>query len=363
MKILAITGTPEDKNVNAVELWRVYRPLQELARHVDWQIDFQPCVIRDKTLADTPEAFLRDHAEAEARHISQYDIVFSSYYTDPTETAVLWGAQQLSGTKTVIDVDDNLYDIDPLNPVLLKIGDATSYDGAYFVRKIVQQAQFITTTNKALATLLKNTSAVAPKTYVIPNFIADEYRHGPISNGDAVVIGYFGSSSHYQDLHETGLLPALQRIMHDHKQTRFVVVGQPIDEYLPRRRTATVDIVPPYQWTSSLFPSLSFDIGLAPLIDSAFNRCKSDIKWQEYTRMGAAVIASNVGPYQTLPAGTVTTVNNTEADWYHALDKLLSVRRRQKQLKTATIALESYRLEDNWTHYKAMFEDVARTTV
>lgn len=356
MKLLAITGSFEHKDINGIDLWRIYRPLTELRKHVDWQIDFQESLIRNKQDYETPEAFMRDGADAEAKHLGQYDIIFTSYYTDPIVAALLHVTEKHYGTKIILDIDDNLFNIDPLNPVWLKFGTGR-YNGAYFVRKIAENAPYISTTNQYLAKRLQHSSLVTPKTFVIPNYISDDYHHAPFDNQDKLVIGFFGSSAHYQDLHETGLLPALQQLMHDYKHLYVEVIGQPVDDYLPTKRVTVRDSVMPWDWTD-FFATLNFDIGLAPLIDSPFNKAKSDIKWQEYTRAGAAVVASNVGPYATLPAGTVKTVNNTQSQWYDAIKSLLVKSKRRKQVKTAQVALEQYRLEDHWQAYKTMFEDV-----
>jgi spore maturation protein CgeB len=43
--------------------------------------------------------------------------------------------------------------------------------------------------------------------------------------------------------------------------------------------------------------SMGWDIGLAPLLDIEFNRCKSHIKWMEYSMSKTPVLASRVYPY------------------------------------------------------------------
>jgi glycosyltransferase involved in cell wall biosynthesis len=47
-------------------------------------------------------------------------------------------------------------------------------------------------------------------------------------------------------------------------------------------------------WLQSLG---GYDVGLAPLLDVVFNRCKSNVKWLEYSAMGLATIATDLPPY------------------------------------------------------------------
>jgi hypothetical protein len=113
------------------------------------------------------------------------------------------------------------------------------------------------------------------------------------------------------------------------------------------------------KWHDELFPTLNFDIAIAPLQDDEFAKGKSNIKWQESTRMGAAFIGSNAGPYRLLKKGTALLSPNTEEAWYIALKTLVDDKeRRQKQFKAAQKELENWRLEEHWPEYKTMFEAV-----
>jgi glycosyltransferase involved in cell wall biosynthesis len=63
-------------------------------------------------------------------------------------------------------------------------------------------------------------------------------------------------------------------------------------------------------------------IGIAPLIDSAFNRGRSNVKLKEYAAAGAVWLASPVGPY--LGMGEDQGGRLVEDDgWYEALDRLV----------------------------------------
>jgi hypothetical protein len=72
---------------------------------------------------------------------------------------------------------------------------------------------------------------------------------------------------------------------------------------------------------STLYPNFinslklfdNFDIGLIPLINNKFNRCKSPIKFFDLTQLGLAVIASNSPPYTFIENnGARFSIKNTE---------------------------------------------------
>ncbi len=69
------------------------------------------------------------------------------------------------------------------------------------------------------------------------------------------------------------------------------------DEGLPLPPRPEIKILQPVPVEQ--YPKLlaGFDIGLAPLIDSPFNRCKSDLKYVEYGKVGVPAVFSKVGPY------------------------------------------------------------------
>ena len=84
------------------------------------------------------------------------------------------------------------------------------------------------------------------------------------------------------------------------------------------------------------FPELmkvigGLDIGIAPLADTPFNRCRSDIKPKEYAAGGAAWLASPVGPYRALGEKEGGMLVSDDG-WYAALDTLVGKPRLRKRL-------------------------------
>ena len=100
-------------------------------------------------------------------------------------------------------------------------------------------------------------------------------------------------------------------------------------------------------WLTLMQPR--WHIGLAPLLDTPFNRSKSPIKAMDYAAMGLAVLASNTPVYRGSiadgPAGQL--VANDHRAWHAAVDWLIrdqhhreisAVRSREAFLNGATLA-------------------------
>jgi len=357
MKILAIhSSLSEDQNKrSAVDMWRIYRPLQELAKHTNWQIDHQPTFIKGIEKYKNANEFTEEELEKAFKTICEYDIVFSSYHADPTAFSMLKVARDRAGTQFIMDVDDDMFSVNPDNPFWVKMTD----EKCYWMQCMIRDNDWISTTTEDLARVFRlRRKRPVNTTFVNPNFITDEYKRKPFKNKD-VVIGYFGGSSHYQDLHETGVAEAIEKLMHENKNLRFKAVGMPLDKYVPRKRYEFVQGKRGDGWIKELHPNLAMDIAIAPLHDNIFNHGKSNIKWQEATRAGAALVASNIGPYSHLKRGVAKLVDNNTESWYKALKELVdSKESRDQMLEIATKELENYRLENNWTYYKNMFEKV-----
>ena len=356
MKILAIQSV-RDKEMrdtnkqSAVDIWRIWRPMRELAKNTDWQIDFKTTFIDEIEKYKDQSEFTNEEIEKSAKKIGEYDIVFHSYYPDPMFFAFSAVISKRYGTKFILDVDDDMFAIDPSNP----IWNLLNHDDVLNMQIMIRNAHYITTTNENLADKIRKRTEVNGKVTVIKNYIHDDYKSSKKKH-DGIVIGYMGGSSHYNDLHESGVLEAIQKIMFKHKDVKFKCAGVPVNYYLPKGRKEVIDSQRGLKYVSDLYPKLNFDIAVAPILDTIFNRCKSNIKWQEYTRMGAAVVASDVGPYKGLP---IDLVPNTSEDWYNALERLVTdEKHRRAQVKKSEELLKTYRLEDNWIEYKTLFEEV-----
>lgn len=343
-----------------VDIWRLGSPMQELAKHVDWTIDHQPTYIVGFDKYTDKTEFTEEEMGKAFDHLTSYDIVFSSYHPDPTAYAMLKVARDRANTQFVMDCDDNMFAINEDNPVWMKINDQHVYQ----MQRMIADNDWITTTNEALAQEFRDRRPDKPadSVVVLPNYISDAYQHPTFNNDPSIVIGYCGGASHYADLHDSGVLDAIQKLMHENKQVRFKCAGMVVDTYIPKGRFEFEPGKKGMAYHNQVFPKLKFDIAVAPILANKFNEGKSNIKWQEMTRAGAAVVASNVGPYKTLTHGhNALLVDNAMYDWYSALKSLVDDIVLRKQLvRTAQADLrKDYRIEDHWQIYKQLFERVA----
>lgn len=338
-----------------VDIWRLGSPMQELAKHVDWTIDHQPTYIVGFEKYTDKTEFTEEEMEKAFEHLTSYDIVFSSYHPDPTAYAMLKVARDRANTQFIMDCDDDMFAINEDNPVWMKIGDKHVYQ----MQRMIADNDWITTTNEALAQRFRDRRPDKPADSVIvmPNYISDAYQHPTFNNEPNVVIGYCGGASHYADLHNTGVLDAIQKLMHENKQVRFKCAGMVVDTYIPKGRFEFEPGKKGMAYHKEVFPKLKFDIAVAPILDNQFNLGKSDIKWQEMTRAGAAVVASDIGPYKNHKA---VLVDNTMNAWYWALKELVDdVVQRKQLVRDAQAELrKNYRIEDHWQIYKELFERV-----
>lgn len=359
MKILAINSwvKPDLKNHSPIDFWRVHSPLEELKKHVDWQIDYQPVFLPGIDQYTSPEDFDEAALEKAAAALGEYDIVYSSYQANPFIFALMHSVRQRYGTKYVLDTDDDVYNMDKDSFYWL----TGSQQELESMQRQIELAEFVTTTTKPLQKLYEAEKARSGKgrVFLLPNAIPADYRNDQPKDTERVNIGYFGGASHYHDLHETGVLPALEKLMHEHKNVHFTTIGIPSDHYLPKSRYHEMETGNMHVWLE-MFGRLNFDIVIAPLRQTIFSEGKSNIKWQEATRMGAAFVGSRVGPYRNLEPSIARLADNTTESWYEQLKWLMNPEKRQGIALNARYDLVTkWQIDTHWQNWKQMFETVA----
>jgi hypothetical protein len=163
------------------------------------------------------------------------------------------------------------------------------------------------------------------------------------------VIGYMGTAGHSADL--AMVMPAICEVMDAIPSLQFEVFGTikmpaELDRFGSRARH--IPTVADYTQFLPFLRSLGWWVGLAPLEDNSFNRCKADTKWVEYSLAGMAVVASDLPVYHRACADGAGILASSHVQWSDALQQLIyrpNVRQRMVQASQA-------KLRQAYTHEK-----------
>jgi glycosyltransferase involved in cell wall biosynthesis len=204
------------------------------------------------------------------------DIIITQSCTDKKGIALLYQLQQEYGKKIIVECDDGL-EVNSDSPFKL---EHKIYEAQFVIGRSMQMADMITTTTPYLAKQLKQYN---DNVVVLPNFIDTDRWDLPYLPNESkqIRIGWAGSITHVDDVKL--IIEPIRRICKEFKNVQLVMVGDPrVGALFKGLPVETMNGVPFEIWPTKLY-SLRLDIGLAPLRDTPFNRCKSNIKWIEYS--------------------------------------------------------------------------------
>lgn len=300
----------------------------------------------------------------------EYDVVWTSYFSDAEEASAIFYHRDKFKKKIIIDIDDNYLDIAP-NHRLYDRFKETKKERA-FLSTILTFADAITVSTEPLkqrlAEHIKKVYGLEKPIFIIPNMNdIENWNFKPAKkHKDKLVIGYTGSNSHYDDLHM--VFPTISKIMDKYPNVYFEIMGslsekEAIELFKDFSDSAKerCDLLPATQ-TFLEYPEhvskQKWDIGIAPLVDTAFTRCKSHIKWMEYAMYKIPVIASKVYPY-SVPCFGIETIKNGEtgflvkpSEWLDVLEDLILHEDKRK-----AIGENAYKfVKENW-QYSQKFSD------
>jgi SAM-dependent methyltransferase len=202
-----------------------------------------------------------------------------------------------TGARLVFDLDDDLLSLPDHHP------EQGQYDTfrPIGLRLAAEADEFWASTQS----LANRFIGIAQQISVVPNRLddriwsvcADEVAHPSRS----VRFLYMGTQTHRPDFDQL-IKPTLSHLKNefgDRIQLDLIGVANepgPGGEWNIVQRPAEIGSSYPAfaTWLQSLG---AYDVGLAPLLDAVFNRCKSDVKWLEYSAMGLATIATDLPSY------------------------------------------------------------------
>jgi hypothetical protein len=161
---------------------------------------------------------------------------------------------------------------------------------------------------------------------IIENYVAPEHVAPARARHRGVVVGITAAHEHLTDFKRLKLDATLRAVMRDHDGVRVVSIG--LDHDLPPERHVNHRQIPVLELIAA---EREFDIGLAPLVESRFNRARSNVKLKEYAAAGAMWLASPVGPYADMgqEQGGILV---EQGDWRRVLGDVVDNARRRAEL-------------------------------
>ena len=149
-------------------------------------------------------------------------------------------------------------------------------------------------------------------------------------------IGWAGGASHNDDLKI--IEPAVHQILAKHPDVTFVFVHGIPHFFKDIKRIECVQKFERIDKYPRFLGRQDFDIGLAPLVDDAFNRSKSNLRWLEYSALKVPTVASNVGHFKATIRNGEDGLLVENGDWFAALESLIKDTAKRKAMGKAAYA-------------------------
>ncbi|WP_158774112.1 glycosyltransferase [Cobetia sp. L2A1] len=146
-------------------------------------------------------------------------------------------------------------------------------------------------------------------------------------------IGYHGTRAHRDDI--AHLAPALSAVMQGHQDIQLeVMMGRHLPEALLDIPRLTAPDAMPWQEFQHYQATRRLQIGLAPLLDTPFNRGKSWIKFLDIAAMGGVGIYSRRAPFTEIVEHGVDglLVGDDPQEWQAAIERLLTDREATREM-------------------------------
>lgn len=255
--------------------------------------------------------------------IHDADMVWMKPISHPAALAQFAGACEHYNKPLILDMDDDYLSVDDLNPNRRYFSETVTTQIVH--KELFKSATAITVSTSALK---KVYSEFNKNIHILPNYndVNDwPFQKAKRSDG-RLVIGWAGSQTHEADFQV--IVPVIENLWkHYGDKIIFAICGglpPKLVEQLPKGSTAVYSGTRTMRDYHQRLANWGFDIGLAPLKESAFNEGKGYGKWMEYAMYAIPTVASDFGPYRGIVEdGRTGLLAKTTEDWILKIGSLI----------------------------------------
>jgi glycosyltransferase involved in cell wall biosynthesis len=252
--------------------------------------------------------------------------------------------------KTVVyEIDDSPWDLPSDHPK-----KAITIERMPTAEAIIQACDAVTTSTEPLAERLRRLNK---NVYIIPNYVAEI---NPIPKFESKIrLGWAGSISHHMDFN-ADIIQAIKDIKQKYKERIEIVFCGWIPDELKGHATYYEFVEPIYYL--GFLNQLRLDIGIIPCANNTFNKCKSNLKFLEYSITRTASIASAIYPYMhTITENTGILIRNgTYNEWFEAMVQLIEDASLRNQLSQSAydFVKNYYLISKNITNMERIYKNI-----
>ena len=254
-----------------------------------------------------------------AKQVAKSDIVVIQRVFSFAGLAIMDYIKKELHKKILVEIDDNILAVDSSNPAYGNVNPGSDHQRRF--EEQLSEADGIITSTEYLKKLYKG---YCKKIFVVKNSIDFGIwdRLKTPRGHSKVRIGWEGASHHGEDLEI--ILPVIPKILKKYgDKVEFHFFGHIPDQL--RNCSVFTNMVSIDQYPA-VYKKLDFDIVLAPLQDTAFNRSKSNIRILEAGALKKAIVASsnkNLAYAQTIKGGETGLLANSTGNWIGAISRLI----------------------------------------
>lgn len=279
------------------------------------------------------------------------DIWFWKPVDNSDMNVIIDTAVKFTGAKLVLDIDDEPFDINEAHPLYKEIKEKSER-----VKRLIEISDWLVVSTEQLKQSLKS---FGKRTTVIPNAIDTkiwEVKRKKRNDGK-IRIGWVGSSSHLADTPVVN--EVFDKIIEKYPNVEIHMCGFVGNASERNKREFHHPGTMSYEQFPQFLADLDLDIAVAPLIDTKFNRSKSNIKWLESSMLEIPMVLSKIPPYQgTVKHEKTGFLAKSKHEWIKYLSMLIKSKELREKIgkEAKKEVLKNYLIEKQLPKYEELFE-------